>query len=336
VRRRPPPDLPAVLDVVEYAVLDHRRGGAGGRLPDTAVTKALELITRAARGPPTGAKHRNLVRSGWRQQVAFSATAGGTGWSVAVTVAVRVVACLDVHDGRVTKGVQFLNNIDVGDPLELARMYDTELIDELVFYDITASAESRRSVVDLIGATSDQVFIPFTVGGGVRRVQDFDTLLRAGADKISVNSGAIADPSLIREAANQFGAQCVVLSVDARRAGWAPSGFEVTSHGGRRSTDLDLIEWVQRGQQLGAGEIVVNSMDKDGTRSGFDLEMLEAVRAVSSVPVVASGGAGTPEHFVEAVRAGVDAVLAAGIFHSGQVSVAEVKAAISSAGFPVR
>src|SRR6266545_550135 len=235
-----------------------------------------------------------------------------------MAVAVRVVACLDVHDGKVTKGVKFQGNVDVGDPLQLARKYDTELIDELVFYDITASAESRRSVVDLIQDTSDQIFIPFTVGGGVSEVEDFDRLLRAGADKISVNSGAIRDPSLIRRAAH------------------APSGFEVTSHGGRRDTGLDLLEWVQEGQRLGAGEIVVNSMDADGTRSGFDLEMLSAVREVSSVPVVASGGAGTPEHFVEAIRVGADAVLAAGIFHSGDVSVAEVKATIRSAGFAVR
>src|SRR6266508_506533 len=204
-----------------------------------------------------------------------------------MAVAVRVVACLDVHDGKVTKGVKFQGNVDVGDPLQLARKYDTELIDELVFYDITASAESRRSVVDLIQDTSDQIFIPFTVGGGVSEVEDFDRLLRAGADKISVNSGAIRDPSLIRRAAGRFGSQCVVLSVD-------------------------------------------------GTRSGFDLEMLSAVREVSSVPVVASGGAGTPEHFVEAIRVGADAVLAAGIFHSGDVSVAEVKATIRSAGFAVR
>ncbi len=253
-----------------------------------------------------------------------------------MAVAVRVVACLDVHDGKVTKGVKFQGNVDVGDPLQLARKYDTELIDELVFYDITASAESRRSVVDLIQDTSDQIFIPFTVGGGVSEVEDFDRLLRAGADKISVNSGAIRDPSLIRRAAGRFGSQCVVLSVDGRRAAHAPSGFEVTSHGGRRDTGLDLLEWVQEGQRLGAGEIVVNSMDADGTRSGFDLEMLSAVREVSSVPVVASGGAGTPEHFVEAIRVGADAVLAAGIFHSGDVSVAEVKATIRSAGFAVR
>src|SRR6266511_4085100 len=203
-----------------------------------------------------------------------------------MAVAVRVVACLDVHDGKVTKGVKFQGNVDVGDPLQLARKYDTELIDELVFYDITASAESRRSVVDLIQDTSDQIFIPFTVGG--------------------------------------------------RRAAHAPSGFEVTSHGGRRDTGLDLLEWVQEGQRLGAGEIVVNSMDADGTRSGFDLGMLSAVREVSSVPVVASGGAGTPEHFVDAIRVGADAVLAAGIFHSGDVSVAEVKATIRSAGLAVR
>jgi imidazole glycerol-phosphate synthase subunit HisF len=251
-------------------------------------------------------------------------------------VAIRVVACLDIRDGQVTKGVKFQHNIDVGDPLELARRYDAELIDELVFYDITASAESRGTVVDLIEATSDQVFIPFTAGGGVREVTDFDRLLRAGADKISVNSGAIADPSLIHRAARRFGSQCVVLSVDARRSPEAPSGFAVTSHGGRRGTGLDLIEWVRQGQRLGAGEIVVNSMDADGTRQGFDLQMLAAVREVSSVPVVASGGAGTPGHFADAARAGADAVLAAGVFHSGQVTVAQAKGALAAAGFCVR
>jgi cyclase len=253
-----------------------------------------------------------------------------------MTLAIRVVACLDVHDGRVTKGVNFGGNVEVGDPLELARAYDRDHIDELVFYDITASAESRRSVTDLIGATSDQVFIPFTVGGGVHAVDDFDRLLRAGADKVSVNSGAIADPSLISRAAQRFGSQCVVLSVDARRAAHASSGFEVTSHGGRRVTGLDLLEWVSEAQRLGAGEVVVNSMDADGTRAGFDLEMLRAVRGVCTVPMVASGGAGTAEHFVDAVRVGSDALLAAGVLHSGAVTVAGAREAIGAAGFPVR
>ena len=253
-----------------------------------------------------------------------------------MAVAVRVVACLDVDGGRVTKGVKFAGNVDVGDPLELARKYDVERIDELVFYDITASADARQSMVDVIGATADQIFIPLTVGGGVREVDDFDRLLRAGADKISVNSGAVANPNLIRLAADRFGSQCVVLSVDARRAAGAPSGFEVTSHGGRRTTGFDLVEWVRDGQAMGAGEVVVNSMDADGTRDGFDLEMLRAVREVCTVPLVASGGAGTVEHFVEAIEVGSDAVLAAGVFHSGQLSVAEVKAAIRAAGHAVR
>jgi len=218
----------------------------------------------------------------------------------------------------------------------LAASYDADRIDELVFYDITASAESRGSVVDLIGRTSDQIFIPFTVGGGVRDVADFDVLLRAGADKISVNSGAVERPELIKQASIRFGSQCVVLSVDARRSPVAPSGFEVTSHGGRRDTGLDLVEWVRRGQGMGAGEIVINSMDADGTRRGFDLEMIEAVRRNSSVPLVASGGAGAVEHFVEAVGVGADAVLAAGIFHSGQVSVSAAKVALVAAGFAVR
>ncbi len=253
-----------------------------------------------------------------------------------MAVAVRVVACLDVHGGRVTKGVQFQDNVDVGEPLALARKYDAEAIDELVFYDITASSDSRHYVRDLIQATSDQMFIPFTVGGGVRRVDDFDDLLRAGADKISVNSGAIAEPGLIARAAERFGSQCVVLSVDARRAATAPSGFEVTSHGGRQATGLDLVEWVREGQRLGAGEIVVNSMDADGTRAGFDLDMLRAVRGACTVPMVASGGAGTVAHFVEAVDAGADAVLAAGVFHSELISVSGVKDALRAAGHPVR
>src|SRR3989440_765662 len=244
-------------------------------------------------------RRRARVTRTWRS-IRSGVERGGVGMAVAV----RVVACLDVHDGRVTKGVNFLGNVDVGDPLELARRYDTELIDELVFYDITASAESRKSVVDLITATSDQIFIPFTVGGGVGEVDDFDRLLRAGADKISVNSGAIRNPSLISAAAQRFGSQCVVLSVDARRAPDLPSGFGVTSHGGRRDTGLDLIEWVREGQRLGAGEVVVNSMDADGTKAGFDQPMLRAVREGCSVPVVASGGGGAGGGFGGAGRGG--------------------------------
>jgi cyclase len=253
-----------------------------------------------------------------------------------MTVAVRVIPCLDVDAGRVTKGVRFLDNRDVGDPVELARIYDAEGADELVFYDITASSDSRETTYDVVRRTAEQVFIPLTVGGGVRTVDDIDRLLRAGADKVSLNSAAVARPEVLGEGAERFGAQCIVLSVDARRAEWAPSGFEVTTHGGRRGAGLDLVEWVVRGQELGAGEVVVNSMDADGTRDGYDLEMILAVRAVVSVPVVASGGAGELAHFAPAVVAGADAVLAASVFHFGTLRIAEVKEALAAAGHEVR
>jgi imidazole glycerol-phosphate synthase subunit HisF len=253
-----------------------------------------------------------------------------------MTVAVRVIPCLDVDAGRVTKGIRFLDNIDVGDPVELARAYDAEGADELVFYDITASSQSRATTYDVVRRTAEQVFIPLTVGGGVRSVSDINELLRAGADKVSLNTAAVERPDVLAEGALRFGSQCIVLSVDARRAAWAPSGFEVTTHGGRRSADLDLVDWVKRGQDLGAGEVVVNSMDRDGTRDGFDLEMLHAVRAAVSVPVVASGGAGALEHFAPAVEAGSDAVLAASVFHFGDLRIAEVKRALHDAGYEIR
>jgi len=253
-----------------------------------------------------------------------------------VTVAVRVIPCLDVDAGRVTKGVRFLDNIDVGDPVELARAYDAEGADELVFYDITASSESRDTTYDVVRRTAEQVFIPLTVGGGVRTVDDVDRLLRAGADKVSLNTAAVERPDLLAEGAHRFGSQCMVLSVDARRADWSPSGFEVTTHGGRRTPQLDLLEWVVRGQELGAGEIVVNSMDADGTRDGYDVAMTAAVRAVVTVPVVASGGAGSLGDFAPAVAAGADAVLAASVFHFGELRIAEVKTALRAAGYVVR
>jgi imidazole glycerol-phosphate synthase subunit HisF len=255
---------------------------------------------------------------------------------VLVAVAVRVIPCLDVDAGRVTKGVRFADNRDVGDPVELARHYDAEGADELVFYDITASAEQRDTTFDVVRRTAEEVFIPLTVGGGVRSVADVNALLRAGADKVSLNSAAVERPAVLREASLQFGAQCVVLSVDARRSRTAASGYEVTTHGGRRSTGLDLLEWVVRGQALGAGEIVVNSMDADGTRDGFDLEMVRAVRAEVDVPVVASGGAGTAADFPPAVQAGADAVLAASILHFGTVSIAAIKSALAESGVEVR
>lgn len=247
-----------------------------------------------------------------------------------------MIPCLDVDAGRVTKGVKFADNKDVGDPVELARHYDAAGADELVFYDITASAQDRETTYDVVRRTAEQVFIPLTVGGGVRTVADVDALLRAGADKVSLNSAAVARPAVLREAALRFGSQCVVLSVDARRNPQARSGFEVTTHGGRQSTGLDLIEWIVRGQALGAGEIVVNSMDADGTRDGFDLEMIKAVREKTTLPVVASGGAGAVDHFPPAVQAGADAVLAASVFHFGSMTIGEVKNALASSGAVVR
>ncbi|WP_084956579.1 imidazole glycerol phosphate synthase subunit HisF [Thermoactinospora rubra] len=253
-----------------------------------------------------------------------------------MTVAVRVIPCLDVDAGRVVKGVNFENLRDAGDPVELARRYDEEGADELTFLDITASAGERETMYDVVRRTAEQVFIPLTVGGGVRSVEDVDRLLRAGADKVSLNTAAIARPELLTEASRRFGAQCVVLSVDARRAPGTPSGFEVTTHGGRRGTGIDAVEWAARGEELGAGEILLNSMDGDGTLDGYDLELIRAVRAVVRVPVIASGGAGRLEHFPPAIEAGADAVLAASVFHFGTLKIGEVKSTLRAAGYPVR
>jgi cyclase len=253
-----------------------------------------------------------------------------------MTVAVRVIPCLDVDAGRVVKGVNFENLRDAGDPVELARRYDEEGADELTFLDITASSGERETMLDVVRRTAEQVFIPLTVGGGVRSVEDVDRLLRAGADKVSLNTAAIARPELLTEASRRFGAQCVVLSVDARRAPGTPSGFEVTTHGGRRGTGIDAVEWAARGEELGVGEILLNSMDGDGTLDGYDLEMIRAVRAVVRVPVIASGGAGRLEDFPPAVAAGADAVLAASVFHFGTLKISEVKETLRQAGHPVR
>jgi cyclase len=260
-----------------------------------------------------------------------------------MTVAVRVIPCLDVDGGRVVKGVNFLGLRDAGDPVELAAAYDGQGADELVFLDITASAHGRDTMVDVVARTADQVFIPLTVGGGVRSVGDVDRLLRAGADKVSLNTAAIARPELLAEVAGRFGAQCVVVSVDARRTtsaagppGEPVSGFEVTTHGGRRGTGLDAVEWARRATELGAGEVLLNSMDADGTRAGFDLELIEAVRAEVNVPVIASGGAGQVSDFAPAVAAGADAVLAASVFHFGTIRIGEVKDSLRAAGHPVR
>jgi cyclase len=250
-------------------------------------------------------------------------------------VAVRVIPCLDVDAGRVVKGINFRDLRDAGDPVELAAAYDAEGADELVFLDITASSGGRETMVDVVRRTADQVFIPLTVGGGVRSVDDVDRLLRAGADKVSLNTAAIARPELLGEAAHRFGSQCVVLSVDARRIRDGAS-FEVTTHGGRRGTGIDAVQWAARGTELGVGEILLNSMDADGTKCGFDLELIEAVRAVVDVPIIASGGAGDLGHFGRAVAAGADAVLAASVFHFGQLRISAVKDALRAAGYPVR
>ncbi|CAB4928519.1 MAG: imidazole glycerol phosphate synthase subunit HisF [Actinobacteria bacterium] len=256
-----------------------------------------------------------------------------------MTVSVRVIPCLDVDAGRVVKGVNFVNLRDAGDPVELASAYDAAGADELVFLDITASSGGRETTYDVVRRTAEQVFIPLTVGGGVRTVADFDALLRAGADKVSLNTAALARPELITEAAEQFGAQCVVLSVDARRCAdgaTTPSGFEVTTHGGRRGTGIDAVEWAAKGAQLGAGEILLNAMDADGTTSGYDLELIRLVREQVSVPLIASGGAGAVGDFAPAVEMGADAVLAASVFHFGMVTIGEVKEALRAEGYPVR
>ncbi|GMA26114.1 imidazole glycerol phosphate synthase subunit HisF [Luteimicrobium album] len=254
-------------------------------------------------------------------------------------VAVRVIPCLDVDAGRVVKGVNFENLRDAGDPVELAARYDAQGADEVTFLDVSASSSGRETTYEVVRRTADQVFVPLTVGGGVRTVDDVDTLLRAGADKVGVNTAAIARPELIAEIAGRFGNQVLVLSVDARRVQGdvsTPSGFEVTTHGGRRGTGIDAVEWAARAAELGAGEVLLNSMDADGTYEGFDLEMLRAVRAAVGVPLIASGGASTPQDFVAAARAGADALLAASVFHFGRLTVADVKDALREAGVEVR
>ena len=256
-----------------------------------------------------------------------------------MSVAVRVIPCLDVDAGRVVKGVNFVGLRDAGDPVELARRYDAEGADELTFLDVTASSDSRETTYDVVRRTAEEVFIPLTVGGGVRTVEDVDRLLRAGADKVGINTAAIARPQLIAEVADRFGAQVLVLSVDARRCPpdtTTPSGYEVTTHGGRRGTGIDAVEWAERAAVLGAGEILLNSMDADGTKAGFDLQMIRDVRARVSIPLIASGGAGAPEHFPPAVAAGADAVLAASVFHFRELTIGQVKDALRAAGAPIR
>jgi len=256
-----------------------------------------------------------------------------------MTVAVRVIPCLDVADGRVVKGVNFQGLRDAGDPVELARRYDAEGADEITFLDVSASAEARATTMEVVSRTAEQVFVPLTVGGGVRSVEDVSRLLKAGADKVGVNTAAIARPELISEIAERFGRQVLVLSVDARRCQGdtvTPSGYEVTTHGGRTGTGIDAVEWAARGAELGAGEILLNSMDADGTTGGFDLQMLDDVRSRVNVPLIASGGAGKAEHFTQAARHGADAVLAASVFHFGTLTVGQVKDEMRAAGLEIR
>jgi len=252
-----------------------------------------------------------------------------------MSLSVRIIPCLDVTDGRVVKGVNFTDLRDAGDPVEMAALYGREGADELTFLDISASASGRETTLDVVRKTAEQVFIPLTVGGGIRTVEDVNQLLRAGADKVSINTAALARPELIAEIADRFGSQVLVLSVDARRAR-TESGFEVTTHGGRQSAGVDALVWVEKACALGVGEILLNSMDADGTRAGYDIGMITAVRAVSRVPLIASGGAGTLEDFSAALDAGADALLAASVFHFGIHRIPDVKKYLHGQGYSVR
>ena len=252
-----------------------------------------------------------------------------------MSLSVRIIPCLDVTDGRVVKGVNFTNLVDAGDPVEMASLYDAEGADELTFLDISASSSNRETTLDVVRRTAEQVFIPLTVGGGIRSADDVDRLLRAGADKVSINTAAIVRPELIAEIADRFGSQVLVLSVDALRAR-TESGFEVTTHGGREGTDIDALAWVEKACALGVGEILLNSMDADGTRAGYDIGMITAVRAISKVPLIASGGAGTLEDFAHALDAGADALLAASVFHFGVHRIGDVKRYLDAQGYSIR
>ena len=252
-----------------------------------------------------------------------------------MTLSVRIIPCLDVTNGRVVKGVNFTNLVDAGDPVEMAALYGAEGADELTFLDISATVDGRETTLDVVRRTAEQVFIPLTVGGGIRNVSDVDRLLRAGADKVSINTAAIARPELIAEIADRFGSQVLVLSVDARRAR-TESGFEVTTHGGLEGTEIDAIAWIEKACALGVGEILLNSMDADGTRAGYDIGMITAMRSVSKVPLIASGGAGTLADFAAALDAGADALLAASVFHFGIHRIGDVKSYLGSHNYPVR
>jgi cyclase len=253
-----------------------------------------------------------------------------------VSLAVRVIPCLDVDSGRVVKGVNFQDLVDQGDPVELATRYGAQGADEVTFLDVTATVEGRETTFDVVRRTAETLFIPLTVGGGVRSVDDVSALLQSGADKVSVNSSAIARPSLIDEVARHYGSQVLVLSLDVKRAPQVPSGFVVTTHGGRTTTDIDAVWWAREVVERGAGEILLNSIDADGTKNGFDTEMIATIRDVVSIPLIASGGAGALEHFLPAVAAGADAVLAASVFHTGAFTIAEVKEELAQAGVVVR
>jgi cyclase len=252
-------------------------------------------------------------------------------------LAKRIIPCLDIDRGRVVKGVNFLNLRDAGDPVDQARLYNDAGADELVFLDITATHQGRDTVIDVVRRVADQVFMPLTVGGGIRTVEDMRGLLLAGADKVSVNSAAVKTPNLLSEGAGRFGAQCIVLAIDARRAAHGENRWEVYIHGGRLPTGLDAVEWAAHGVRLGAGEILLTSMDADGTLEGYDLELTRAVAEAVPVPVIASGGAGTMEHFAEVLlAAGADAALAASLFHDGKLAIADLKAYLAARGVPVR
>ena len=253
-----------------------------------------------------------------------------------MTLSVRVIPCLDVADGRVVKGVNFLNLRDAGDPIELAAKYYKDGADELTFLDVHATVDNRNTMYELVTACAEQVFIPLTVGGGIRDVEDVAKLLGAGADKVSVGSAGIANPQLLSDIAQRFGNQVLVISLDLKRSQRMDSGYVVTSHGGREETTLDALKWIRKTIELGAGELLVNSIDADGTRAGFDTQMLQAIREISKIPVIASGGAGNARHFPEAAAAGANAILAASIFHEGSVSIADAKAELKLAGYETR
>lgn len=253
-----------------------------------------------------------------------------------MSVAIRVIPCLDVDAGRVVKGVNFENLADAGDPVELAKHYGESGADELIFLDITASSANRETTIEMVKRTADVLFIPLTVGGGVRTVEDVDALLRAGADKVGINTAGLANPELISLAANRFGDQCIVVSVDVRRSSSAPSGFEATTHGGRKSSGKDALEWITEAAERGAGEVLLNSMDADGTKNGYDLELITRVREAVDIPLIASGGAGKLTDFAPAITAGADAVLAASVFHFRELSIQQVKDELRSTGIEVR